>query len=279
MLFIPRYGGNTLTDDNIGTTGAEYGTSVAAHATTAHTKNATYTQLIASTAYQSFGIFVGFNASATASTLRAFLVDIAIGGAGSETVIIPNLLAGQQAASNTTSLGGSFYYFPIIIPAGVRISATCQSDTAADTVYCAVSLVQHQVPGKWYGSRVTAYGANTANSTGVSMSPGNSTYATNVALSASTTNKIRYLQIGTDLYTNSTATTYRGLIRISTGSNVLAQDLPYYESTTLESTMFTTANFILSHMNFNIPAGVALNISAMRPGTAASRGWAAYGVD
>jgi hypothetical protein len=269
----------TTLEDNVGTTSVEYGTSVAAHATTAHTKNATYTTLIATTSYKAYGIFVGCHATSTASTRESFLVDIAIGAASSEVVIIPNLLAGNQAASSTTSGMGSYYYFPIIIPANVRISATCQSDTAADTVFVDVHLVQHAIPGAWYGSRVTAYGADTATSTGVSMSPGNSTYATDVNLSASTTNPIKYLQIGTDIYTNSAGATQRGLMRITAGTSILAQDLPYCEVTTLETTQFTHANFILSQMRFNIPAGVALKISAMRNAAAASRGWAAYGVD
>lgn len=278
MLYIPRAGGQAL-EDNVGVTSAEYGTSVAAHATTAHTKNATYTQLIASTAYEAFGIFVGVHATSSASTTKSFLVDIAIGGAGSEVVIIPNLLAGNQAASSTTSLGGSYYFFPIRIPSGKRIAATCQSDTAADTVYVSVYLVRHPQPGAWYGNRVTAYGANTGTSSGTSMSPGNSTYATDVQVSASTTNPIKYLQVGTDLLTNSTGSTLRGLIRITVGNTAIAQDLPYSESTTLETTMYTPANFILSHMLFNIPAGVSLEVSAMRNAAAASRGWVLYGVD
>ena len=278
MLYIPAFSVSTL-EDNVGTTSAEYGTSVAAHATTAHTKNATYTTLVATTSYTSYGIFVGLHATSTASTRESFLVDIAIGAASSEVVIIPNLLAGNQAGSSTTSGMGSYYYFPIVIPKGVRISATCQSDTAADTVFVSVHLVQHAEPGVWYGSRVTAYGADTATSTGVSMSPGNNTYATDVDLSASTANPIHYLQIGTDLLTNTAGATQRGLMRITAGTSVLAQDLPYNEITTLETTHYTTANFILSQMRFNIPAGVALKISAMRNAAAATRGWVAYGVD
>jgi hypothetical protein len=219
------------------------------------------------------------HANATATTRINFLVDIAIGGVGSEQVIIPNLLGGNQAASASTSFGGSYYFFPIFIKAGSRISATCQANVAADTVNVNVHLVQHRVPGKWYGQRVTAYGPDTATSTGVSMSPGSSTYATDVNLSASTANPIRALQIGTDLLTNTAGTTSRGLIRVTAGTSILAQDLPYGESTTLESTIYTPANFMLSHMQFNIPAGIALKISAMRNTTAATRGWAAYGVD
>jgi hypothetical protein len=280
MLYIPHCGLATV-EHNIATTSAELGTSVAAHATTAHTKNATYTTLIAATAYDAYGISVTVANTAVASTRTSVLVDIAIGGAGSEQVIIPNLIAGNQAASATTSYGGSQYYFPIMIPKGVRVSATCQAFTAADTVHVAVHLFQHPIHGVWYGQRVTAYGADTATSSGTSMSPGSSTYATDVSVSASTTNPIQFLQVGTDLLTNSAGTTLRGLIRVSTGTtpDVLVDDLPYFESTTLESTYFTPANMLLSQMRFDIPAGTNLKISAMRNGTAASRGWALYGVD
>jgi hypothetical protein len=281
MLYIP-HGGNATVENNQGTTSAEYGTSVASHATVAHTKNATYTQLIASTAYASWGImvYVG-NTGTLASTNYRVLVDIAIGGAGSEQVIIPNLLAGNSAPSGSTSVGGSQYYFPICIPAGSRISATAQANTTAKTVHVAVYLFQHQIPGAWYGQRVTDYGTSTATSSGTSMSPGNNAYATDVSLTASTTNPIQYLQLGMDLLTNTTLTSSRGLARISTGTtpDILVDDLPFYQLTTLETIMFTPANFILSQMRFDIPAGTNLKISAMHSTTAASRGWAIYGVD
>jgi hypothetical protein len=280
MLYIPHCGLATV-EHNIGTTSAEYGTSVASHATTAHTKNATYTTLIAATAYDAYGIAVMVGNTATASTRTSVLLDIAIGAAASEQVIIPNLIAGNQAVTASTSLGGSTYFFPIMIPKGVRVSATAQSVIVADTVHVAVHLFQHPIPGVWYGQRVTAYGADTATSSGTSMSPGNNAYATDVSVSASTTNPIQFLQVGTDLLTNNVGTSLRGLIRISTGTtpDVLVDDLPYSESTTQESTIFTPANFLLSQMRFDIPAGTNLKISAMRNAAAATRGWALYGVD
>ncbi len=278
MLLIPHRGA-TITEDNIASLSGERGTSVASHATTAHTKNATYTTLVAATAYESFGIFVGITNTAVASTRTSVLVDIAVGAASSETVIIPNLIAGNQSASGTAQGSGSYYFFPIRIAAGVRISATAQSVIVADTVNVTVHLLQHQIPGMWVGSRVTAYGADTATSSGTSMSPGNGVYATDVNLTASTTNPIRYLQVGTDLLTNTAGANQRGLIRLTAATSVLASELPYDESTTVESTHFSAANFILSHMRFNIPAGVALKISASRNAAAATRGWAAYGVD
>jgi hypothetical protein len=218
--------------------------------------------------------------TAVASTRTNVLVDIGIGGTGSETVIIPDLIAGNQAASGTAvATPGATYFFPLRIKAGTQVSARCQASTVSDTVNVAVVLLARGIPGMWYGSRVTAYGIASANSTGTSMSPGSSTYATDVNLTASTTYPIKFLQIGADLFTNTAGTSSRGLIRITAGSSILAADLPYSESTTVESVSFSAANFILAKMAFNIPAGTALKISAMRNTTAASRGWAAYGVD
>jgi hypothetical protein len=280
MLYTPIQGTSTI-ETNSGTTAAEFGTSVTAGGS-AHTKNATYTQLVASTSYTSYGITIGLgNVGTAATTNTRTLVDIATGAASSETVIIPNLMCGQAGASNSASSDPVYYHFPIAIPAGVRISATSQSLAAADTVHVTVYLHQHPVPGKWYGSRVTAYGVNTADSTGTSHSPGNSSYATTTQLTASTTNPIKYMQIGTDLLTNTGGTTLRGLIRIAAmgSTNYIVSDLPYRESTTLEFVGFTQANLILSQMAFNIPAGQYLGIGAMRNGTAATRGFAVYGVD
>lgn len=275
MLFIPHQGLTGL-QDNQGTTSAEYGTTVTASATP-HTKGS-YSQLIASTSANAYGIFVNLFNTAVASTSTRVLVDIAVGAAASETIIIPDLIAGNAGTSAGAQNAGHSYYFPIVIPVGTRVAARCQALGVSDTVDVQVHLLTNPVPGKWYGQRVTAYGANTGTSSGTSMSPGNNTYATNVSL-GTTSNRIKYMQVGTDLITDTTGTSSRGLIRISSGTTVLAGDLPYMESTTIESVDFTIANMILSHMTFSEPAGITLNISAMRSTTAEARGWAVYGVD
>jgi hypothetical protein len=95
MLYTPNNSSLAHITSNIGTTSAEYGTSVAAPGST-HTKNTTYTELIASTSYAAYGITVLLsNVGTTASTNARALVDIAIGAASSEVVIIPNLICGK----------------------------------------------------------------------------------------------------------------------------------------------------------------------------------------
>jgi hypothetical protein len=94
------------------------GALVTAHATT-HTKGS-YTELTSATAFAAQGVIIcvgGFNTSAS------ILVDIAIGAASSEYVIIPNLLVRAEGAKQIT---GQFF-FPVAIPSGVRLSARCQS--------------------------------------------------------------------------------------------------------------------------------------------------------
>jgi hypothetical protein len=261
---------------------AEFGTSVTCGAS-AHTKTATPTQLIASTTYTAFGVFVGLgNVGTTASTNTRMLVDIMIGGSGSEQALIPNLMCGQAGASNSASSQPVYYYFPIIVPSGSRLSARAQSVTASDTVHIQVHLIQNQIPGRWYGTRVTDYGTSTADSRGTlhTANGSGSTYATTTQLTASSTNPIKALQVGIDLGTSTAGNTGRGVLRLAAGSstNYIVSNLPYRESTTLENIDPTFANMILANMPFSIPAGSYLGVGAMQS-TGSARGFAIYGVD
>ena len=280
MLYIPRTGGAILESNTTGTTN-EFGVSVAA-GHLAHTKNTTYTELVAATAAAAYGIHVGVGAVGdTPSTNTRTLVDIALGAASSEIVIIPNLLAGQTGAAASASSQPCYYYFPLYIPAGSRISATSQSVTGSDTVNVQIRLLEHPLPGAWYGQRVTAYGAKVSNSTGTSHTHGNNAYATTTQITASTTYPIKFLQVGIDLFIDTAGATKRGLLRIAGGgsTNYIASDLPYRESTMLEYVDFSICNFLLSHLRFNLPAGSYLGVGASMNAAGGTRGFILYGVD
>lgn len=275
-LYIPKVGLQRV-ETNVSTTTSEPGTLVTASGSI-HTKGS-YSELITSTAYASYGISICVSNTAVASTRSGVLCDIAIGGAGSETIIINNLMAGNQGTTGGAQGAGSMYFFPIYIPAATRISARCQAFTASDTVNIGVWLHQNPIgPGGWYGTRVTTYGADTATSSGVSISPGNGSYTTGTII-ASSTNPVKYLQLGTDLLTNAAGTNLRGLAQILAASQIIANHLPFNESTTLESVHYSNINMILSKMSFNLPSAINLSVGAMRNGTAATRGWVLYGVD
>lgn len=279
-LLIPRQG-LCKTQTTLTSTTTEFGTSVSANAS-AHTKTTTPVELLASSAFDAFGIVVGLgNVGTAAGTNTRTLVDIMVGGGGSEIVLIPDLMCGQAGESAGASSGPVYYYFPIYIPAGTRLSARSQSVAGSDTVHVSVALLQNQIAGKWYGSRVTAYGPSTATSTGVSHTPSTvGSYATTTQINAAIANRIKAMQIGVDLFTGSSGASVRHLVRIAAGSstNYVVEGLPIRESTTLESVDFNAANLLLSQMNFDIPSGSYLGVGA---GAAhgVARGYAIYGVD
>lgn len=132
------------------------GTQVSS-AGTNHTKGS-FVQLIASTSYTYGGLLIilgGFNTSG-----RHFLVDIAIGAAASEQVIIPNIYIYSQQDS---TFGHA--YVPMMIPQGSRISARCQSSTASN--YVRVNVIG--IAGEGLATDAVTYGADTATSSGVTV--------------------------------------------------------------------------------------------------------------
>lgn len=90
----------------------------------ANTKGA-YVQLTAATAVDYMGFFLAFdNQNGTAGAVNTKLVDLAIGAAASEVVILPNLLmALDNTFADTPGLVGPIW---MPIPAGTRIAARGQ---------------------------------------------------------------------------------------------------------------------------------------------------------
>lgn len=98
-----------------------------------------------------------------------YLVDIAVGGAGSEQVIVENIYWGCSGSRNN----GGGLYIPVTIPQGSRISLRCQQHKAVN--WGGQFAVSYLVGGFMQGfSSVSTYGANTADSGGVSVDPGTS---------------------------------------------------------------------------------------------------------
>ena len=86
-----------------------------------HTKSL-YSTIAASTAYDAAGIYIDIVAGV--GSIRS-LIDIAVGTAGAEVVVIPNIFCPSPRALQL----GFTVYFPISIPAGSRIAARLQSST------------------------------------------------------------------------------------------------------------------------------------------------------
>lgn len=135
------------------------GTTVTA-AGSANTKGA-YVELLAA-ASNEFDSYVVELVLGVASVAGPMLIDIAVGGAASEEVIIPDIYI------YATTTAGVLYNvkFPISIPAGERISARIQSSTASATLDLYIERGFSNFMQGSPLSSVDAIGADTATSTG-----------------------------------------------------------------------------------------------------------------
>lgn len=203
----------------------------------ADTKGA-YVEFVASTPFAANQVIVDIPSS-TAVSGRRFLVDIAIGGVGVESVIIPNIMAeGAGIGSGQTAAGA--HTFPIAVAAGVRLSARCQCSTGSSTINVAITLIAAGgLPGV---SGFTQYGANLATSGGAVVDPGGSagTKGSYTEITASTTAIAQWLIINFTNGGNTGPISASWGVDIATGPNlsevVLIPDL----KTTTHSSLSTT---------------------------------------
>jgi hypothetical protein len=239
-----------------GTTGAMIGASTAASTSiiatggSAHTKGS-WVELIASTAYNMSGFILQLDFAAN-STNRDMLVDIGIGGSGSEQVLIENILASFDLGSSHT------YDFRLPIRAGTRIAARCQSNAArpVGVQICPKYTGFYQMPG--YG-RATTYGANTTDSGGVQIDPGGTinTKGSYSEITAATTNRIRGLHACFGTQFNADMTTGSFLVDIAVGAGGSEQNI--IENMHVAASNGETLDAMGGVLDVNIPAGTRLS--------------------
>lgn len=150
-------------------------TPVQTSATVTVTANATphvkgsWSELITSTTNRTSAIIVKAFAVSTSNTATDQLIDIGIGGAGSETVVVANIPAGGAA-----NPGGVYHMIPVFIPAGTRVAARSQAIIGGDTV--SVNLTVCTAIADDAASYVDTIGADTATSAGVVLSGTSGSY-------------------------------------------------------------------------------------------------------
>jgi hypothetical protein len=154
----------------------------------AHTKNATWTELVASVGFDVHTMVVTIQSSFATGANSSTLLDIGIGAAAAETAIIENISAGFAGSIQTA--GERVHEFPIYIPSGSRISARTQSVRTTGGVTTLIDLYggPRNPDAHWSGQHVTTYGAVTATSAGTTFTPGNTGAAgTGVLIGTTTT--------------------------------------------------------------------------------------------
>jgi hypothetical protein len=101
-----------------------------------------YTALTAATTRDYCGFFFSGDPAGGSYVYDAFLLDIAIGAAGSERIILPDYRIGFQSAGSSCTgyCGYPSPFVPVQVPAGTRISARIAAINASDTFHVS-----------WYG--------------------------------------------------------------------------------------------------------------------------------
>lgn len=140
--------------------GSTTGVTVTADAA-ANTKGA-WAELIAATTHETDLLRVSLIRTAVAASGvdTSSLLDVGVGAAGSEQVLVPNLLVGSKPVATALAMD-----VPVRIPAGVRVAARLQSASGGKTAEVLATVMGGGMP-EITGSIVTAYGITTASSTG-----------------------------------------------------------------------------------------------------------------
>lgn len=160
---------------------------------------------------------IAYAVGASGSSRRA-LVDVGIGGAGSEVVLVPDILLSTQ--DNFGTMGGDMIYFPMRIPAGTRVAMRLQPNVAAITARGTIIFNYGESPTPVF-TGCDALGVDTVTTNGVEISSGAAAYG---AYTTITTLTRRYnamlplLGIGT---TTATANSFIGVdVAVNRGTDV-----------------------------------------------------------
>ncbi len=222
----------------------------------ANTKGA-YVELVAATTFPASGFY--FNVGSLSNVATLYLIDIAVGAAASEVVLISNI---------HVSVGGSAFgtggFFPLSIPAGVRISARAQDSTGASTL----RIIGMLMSGGWEAGsshgRITTYGATTADSGGIQVDPGAviNTKGAYSQITAATTNLIRQIVLGFGNQGNQTETGSNFMIDLAVGGAgsevIVIPDFPMVKSSIADDFGMR----LIPPLPIHIPAGTRLAMRA-----------------
>lgn len=248
----------------------EYGQVLATTQATTVTANASantkgnYAQITSGLTHDIWALQIGMLPSSSADD---YLLDIAIGSAGNEVVIVSDIhFPSTQNAFDTIK-------FPFYIPAGTRIAVRIQATTGGVT---GTVIIQGLAPGD-FGlyppvEHCDTYGDNTTTSGGVSVDPGGTinTVGSYSQLTSSTTNPIRMLLIDIGCQKNTAPSSFRWEVNIAIGGAGSERNIISFHLQ--GGTSGSQGGPRPAHMEFEIfiPAGTRLSANAQCSGNDAT---------
>jgi hypothetical protein len=259
MALWPATSGGTLTAASVDTS-TSAGAVAAVASATPHTKGS-WTEVIASTASAAQSVILSLRDQIAANGAdTGVLLDLGIGAAASETVLVADLALGS-------GLSSAAYELPIRVPSGSRLAVRAQSTVASKAV--AASVLLRDTRGWEPAPRcsvATTYGANTGTSAGVPVTaPGaNNTKGAWTEITSSTTRRARYLLPMLAL-ADSSVVAANGLVDIGIGGSgsesVLISNVPAKWDNLLESLAYPTVP-----LPVNLAPGVRLSARIQKSG-------------
>jgi len=255
------------------------GDTVATHATP-HTLSA-WTEFTngASLSEDIYQLVVVIYATAASAINSNLIVDIGIGAAASEVVLIDGLAGGYRRDHPDQ---GATYRIPIFIAKGTRLSFRVQSALASNSDWRIMAWglgTQSRQTSVWHGGLVTSYGVNRSTSQGVSVTTGASDVLGSwTEIVASTTYRHSAMLIGVGGNADTTLSNVGARFQLGVGaggSEVAIVDKLSFRTNSVES---VHGIHPMSDFSLDIPAGTRLAIRSASSGTAASHDYILYGV-
>lgn len=246
-------GGKTET---IGDVAATSRGTVITSSGTANTKGA-YTEFVASSEFDASGILIVTTRGIAGSL---YLLDLAIGAASSEQVIVENVMYDF----GTSAIEGQSLYIPIGIPQGSRIALRIQASTISATSEVVVTLFSRGFGNYPSYGRSTTYGTDVSDSGGSQVQPGGTanTKGNFRVIAASTTNDIKAFSIMIGKNANVNLANANWLMDFAVGGSgsevVVLPDLSFCSSATIDKHMPK----IFGPFNVNIPAATRITVRA-----------------
>jgi hypothetical protein len=216
-----------------------------------------------------YGIFININSNTQSNNSRNTVVNIGIDEAGGTNyaVRIPQLIAG--GASAYTIGGGTWYYFPLFIPAGSTVAAQARGTVTTALRVGALFYQQPLNPSMIRkGSFVEAVGIASNNNAGTSVAAG-TTNEGSWTLLGTTTNRCWWWQYGLQVSTADTAWQGVGLhVDISVG-NGTTFDIIIQDALIITNGAEYINNLpITAGVEYDVPAGSNIYARIQTSGTA-----------
>lgn len=226
---------------------------------TPHTKGA-YTTIIATTgSTPGYGILLWMNTVSAAGTDTSTLLDISIGSAGNEAVVIPNLMIGYRIVSR------AMQYIPMYIPPNSRVACRIQSAVISKVVPVGIDVLSGEpASGLSSPAKFTPYGTNLATSGSSAVITPNASIDTMGAYSEitpSTTAPIHELlvQLSGSTGTFTASSGYQFEFAVGAGGSETKIFGSYCMTTNGANSNIDLYSPMYTPISFNIPVGTRLS--------------------